>query len=167
METKKNRTKVLVCVLALVALVLFSLSGYAGKLEPNSPPGPTMKTLQEIYDAASGGIVEREGYTNHVLVNPSSTEDLVPVPAEKRFVLLKLFVFYTTGGVSHQWNLVTGSGRTILSGHIASTGTGGGTFMCDFPDRCIIVGPEDTMQFQNNDISHFEVNVIGYYYNVP
>ena len=46
METKK--TKVIVSVLALAALVVFSLSGYAGKLEPSAPPAPTMKTLDEI-----------------------------------------------------------------------------------------------------------------------
>ncbi len=48
METKQKRTKVVVSVLALAALVLFSLSGYAGKLEPGGPPQPTMKTLDEV-----------------------------------------------------------------------------------------------------------------------
>jgi parallel beta-helix repeat protein len=48
METRKKRTKVVVSVMALAALVVFSLSGYAGKLEPSAPPGPTMKTLDEV-----------------------------------------------------------------------------------------------------------------------
>lgn len=48
MEAKQKKIKVVVSVLALVALVLCSLSGYAGKLEPNAPPGPTMKTLDEV-----------------------------------------------------------------------------------------------------------------------
>ncbi len=48
MEAKQKKTTVVVSVLALVALVLCSLSGYAGKLEPSAPPGPTMKTLDEV-----------------------------------------------------------------------------------------------------------------------
>ena len=48
METKQKRTKVVVSVSALACLVVFSLSGYAGKLEPSAPPGPTMKTLAEV-----------------------------------------------------------------------------------------------------------------------
>ena len=48
METRNKRTKVVVSILALAALVIFSHSGYAGKLEPSGPPGPTMKTLDEV-----------------------------------------------------------------------------------------------------------------------
>jgi len=48
MKTKRNKTKVVVSVMVLSALVVFSLSGYAGKLEPSAPPGPTMKTLDEV-----------------------------------------------------------------------------------------------------------------------
>lgn len=48
METRKKRIKVVVSVLALAALVVFSLMVYAGDLEPSAPPGPTMKTLDEI-----------------------------------------------------------------------------------------------------------------------
>jgi len=48
METRQKRTKVVVSVSALACLVVFSLSGYAGKLEPSAPPGPTMKTLDEV-----------------------------------------------------------------------------------------------------------------------
>lgn len=48
METKRKRTRVVVSVFALAALVAFSLMVYAGDLEPSAPPGPTMKTLAEI-----------------------------------------------------------------------------------------------------------------------
>lgn len=48
METKQKKTKVVISVLALAALMAFSFSGYAGKLEPSAPPGPTMKTLDEV-----------------------------------------------------------------------------------------------------------------------
>ncbi|MHC4087242.1 MAG: right-handed parallel beta-helix repeat-containing protein [Planctomycetota bacterium] len=45
---KTGKTKVVVSMLALAGLVVFSLIGYAGNLEPSGPPGPTMKTLQEV-----------------------------------------------------------------------------------------------------------------------
>jgi len=48
METKQEKTKVTVSILALAALAIFSISVYAGKLEPSKPPGPTMKTLDEV-----------------------------------------------------------------------------------------------------------------------
>lgn len=64
MEVKIKRTKVVASVLALAALVIFSLTAGGGNLEPTSPPGPTMKTLDEIYTAASsggGGVCEVSG----------------------------------------------------------------------------------------------------------
>lgn len=45
---RKIRAKVVMSVLALAALVVCSLNGYAGKLEPSASPGPTMKTLDEV-----------------------------------------------------------------------------------------------------------------------
>ncbi len=48
METKQKKPKVVVSVMALAALVVFSLMVYAGDLEPSAPPGPTMKTLDEV-----------------------------------------------------------------------------------------------------------------------
>jgi parallel beta-helix repeat protein len=48
MQTEQNRAKVVVSALTLAALVVFSLISYAGSLEPSAPPGPTMKTLDEV-----------------------------------------------------------------------------------------------------------------------
>ncbi len=48
METKPRDAKVVVSVLAVAGLVVFSLMGYAGSLEPTGPPAPTMKTLDEV-----------------------------------------------------------------------------------------------------------------------
>ena len=48
METKDKRKRVAVSVLVLAALAAFSLMVYAGDLEPSGPPGPTMKTLDEV-----------------------------------------------------------------------------------------------------------------------
>jgi parallel beta-helix repeat protein len=48
METKRKSAKVAVSLLALVGLAVFSLFAVGGSLEPGAPPGPTMKTLDEV-----------------------------------------------------------------------------------------------------------------------
>jgi len=45
---KSKTTKLVVTVLALAGLVIFSVTGYAGSLQPAAPPAPTMKTLDEV-----------------------------------------------------------------------------------------------------------------------
>ncbi len=51
---KTTQTKVSVSVLALAGLLAFSLLAIAGSLEPGSPPGPTMHSLDEIYNSVAG-----------------------------------------------------------------------------------------------------------------
>ena len=48
METKRKSAKVVVSLLALAGLAVFSLFAVGGSLEPTAPPGPTMKTLDEV-----------------------------------------------------------------------------------------------------------------------
>jgi len=49
METKQKRRKVVVSLLALAGLLVFSLQAIGGgSLEPSAPPGPIMKTLDEV-----------------------------------------------------------------------------------------------------------------------
>jgi len=48
METKEKSTKVMLGILALAGLVWFCLTAGGGSLEPDAPPGPTMKTLAEV-----------------------------------------------------------------------------------------------------------------------
>ena len=48
METGKKRTRIVVSVLVMCGLMVFSLLAIAGNLEPSAPPGPTMKTLDEV-----------------------------------------------------------------------------------------------------------------------
>jgi parallel beta-helix repeat protein len=45
---KSRRTKVVASLFALASLLVFSLLALAGDLEPSGPPGPTMKTLQQV-----------------------------------------------------------------------------------------------------------------------
>lgn len=72
METRKKRTKVLVSVLALAALVVFSLTAGGGKLEPNAPPRPTMHTLEDIYNqVVSTGSEDGNSIPHHSQVEGS------------------------------------------------------------------------------------------------
>jgi len=48
METKRKSAKVVVSLLALAGLAVFSLFAVGGSLQPSAPPGPTMKTLDEV-----------------------------------------------------------------------------------------------------------------------
>ncbi len=48
METKRKSAKVAVSLLVLAGLLLFSLFAVGGSLQPSAPPGPTMKTLEQI-----------------------------------------------------------------------------------------------------------------------
>jgi len=50
---KENKTKIILSVLFLAGLVGLAMFAGAGNLEPNAPPGPTMHTLEDIYDLVS------------------------------------------------------------------------------------------------------------------
>ncbi len=53
MKNKQKRTLLSVGLMVLAALVLFSLTAGGGGLEPTSPPGPTMHTLEQLYNLTS------------------------------------------------------------------------------------------------------------------
>lgn len=72
METRKTKTKVVAAVLALAALCVFSLFAVGGNLEPNAPPGPTMHTLDEIYnEVTSAGPEDGDSIPHHSEVEGS------------------------------------------------------------------------------------------------
>jgi len=53
MKDKQKRTLLSVGLIGLSALVLFSLTAGGGSLEPTSEPGPTMHTLEQLYNLTS------------------------------------------------------------------------------------------------------------------
>jgi type VI secretion system secreted protein Hcp len=50
MRDKQKRAMLLVGAMGLVAMVMLCISAGGGNLEPSSPPGPTMHTLEEVYN---------------------------------------------------------------------------------------------------------------------
>ena len=156
METKGKRTQVLAGLLALVGLLLVWTLATAGDLEPNEPPAPTMKTLDEIYDAAAS-VSEREGYMKTVDIDPNSSYTFFTVPAGKQFVLLKLFVeqpmFLTSsGGLYIDWYTLP---NTPLPSCI------------DFPDRCVVINGGEMVEVSNPDLVYAgKATVLGYFYDV-
>jgi type VI secretion system secreted protein Hcp len=56
MKAKTTKIKIVAAVLFSTALVIISLSAGGGSLEPTAPPGPTMHTLEDIYNVVSAGV---------------------------------------------------------------------------------------------------------------
>ena len=172
MEKKEKGTRVVICVLVLAGLLLFSVFAPAGNLEPNAPPGPSMKTLQEIYDACSGGINEREGRTYYIQTSPNSSEDVLTVPGGKRFVLLKLHQWtHSVDTPLPYWRLEVNN-KLLLQGNINYDGKIGSDIINkathDFPDRCVVVDAGETLTFLNQHLSYtMNTTIIGYFYSVP
>ena len=55
MRIKNITAKLAVASVVVVGLVLITLNAGGGSLEPNAPPGPTMHSLEDIYQAVSSG----------------------------------------------------------------------------------------------------------------
>ena len=177
METKQKSTKVVVSLLALVGLVAFSLFAVGGSLEPNSPPGPTMKTLDELYDtivSASPSVSQKEGYTKYFLCPADANTTILTVPAGKRFVLRKLWVRRDLGSWEENW-AVNGGPNLYIQGSITYTKYTDGqdgrfdyALMYEFPEGCAVVeGPND-LTFTNYHTSlAYRTHFVGYSYDVP
>ena len=152
---EKRSTRVVVGILALAGLLGVWTLATAGDLEPNSPPGPTMKTLDEIYDAAAAGASEREGYISHIDTMPSSSTTLFVVPTGKKFVLLKMAL----GG----WQMyLTKNGGFLTGGeYIVAMDRG-----IDFPDRCVVLNEGDSLGIVNPHTSELKVMIVGYFFDI-
>ena len=158
METKHKSAKVMLGLLVLVGMGVFSLLAVGGSLEPNSPPGPTMKTLDEIYEAVIG-VSQREGHIINEYVPPSTTTDFLPVPPGKQFVLLKLYF--------ESPHLVLMKDSEELVGSTYFQNVSNGSTCEDFPDRCIVVEAGKTLKVENAHSSGWHATIVGYFCDVP
>jgi len=105
MKTKQKKTKTAVSVLVLAGLVVFALTAVGGNLEPSAPPGPTMKTLDEISAqiAALSSPVNKvvRGVINFNWAEPTSKtqEFSLSVDPNKSVVYLSDAVGYVSGNI--------------------------------------------------------------------
>jgi len=165
METKKAKTTMVAGLVALAGLLWLLTMATAGDLEPSGPPGPTMNTLDQIYNAATSGVSEREGYCTTVLEDGGSPTNILTVPAGKRFVLLRIYVQDLVEPPNHDgWKLEVDS-RVLIDGAIVNIK---GEKQFDFPDRCVALEADETLKLRTkNDAYEILMTVIGYYYNTP
>jgi hypothetical protein len=171
METKGKSMKVVTCILALAGLLGVLTLATAGNLEPNAPPGPTMKTLDEIYDAVIG-VSQREGYIGHFgLPADSNVVCFIDgiVPAGKQFVLLNLtFRYDDSANLRKAYLTVNGkflTGYPYLRSYTDTTSKI--QSYADFPDRCVVVNAGEMLKVVNNEPSALKVMIVGYFHNVP
>jgi len=168
METKDKRTKIAAGVLALAGLLSLLTLSTAGNLEPNAPPGPTMKTLDEIYDAVIG-VSQREGYIGHFALPAKSNVVCFIVQAGKQFVLLNL-TFRYDDSASRRKAYLTVNGN-FLTGYPYLRSYTDPTNMiqsyADFPDRCVVVNAGGTLKVVNDESSALKVMIVGYFHDVP
>lgn len=168
METKGKSMKVVTCILALAGLLGVLTLATAGNLEPNAPPGPTMKTLNEIYDAVIG-VSQREGYIGHFDLPDDSNVVCFIVPAGKQFVLLNL-TFRYDGSTSRRKAYLTVNGNFLTGYPYLRSYTDPVNMIqsyADFPDRCVVVNSGETLKVVNGESSALKVMIVGYFHNVP
>ena len=168
MEMKDKRTKIVVGVLALAGLLSLLTLVTAGNLEPSGLPGPTMKTLNEIYDAVIGSS-QREGYIGHFDIPATSNTVCFTVPAGKQFVLLNLTFRYSSASKKIAYLTVNDNfftGYPYLRSYTESV-TNYIQSYADFPDRCVVVNAGETLKVINDESSALKAMIVGYYHNVP
>ncbi len=162
---EKRNTNLVAALLVIIAVLGYGLIGKAGSLEPNDPPAPTMKTLQEIYDAViegSSGVSEREGVFENIDIGDGQQEPFLTVPDGKRFVLLKLMM------PDYRLHLMVDDEAYIHGYYFKYTLPAAmyGTYV-DFPDRCIVFDAGQVLEGYNYSGDTLSMAIVGYFYDVP
>lgn len=163
--------------IAVVAIVL--LIGYMAVANPGNsgePGHPMTSVLIGIQDAIWSLAEEpekpkKEWYYRQFEIEPTHNDSLFVVPAGRQFVLLRL---YSAPDTSHQtdWYLAANE-VSILDGSINKysfkAGAGiGYKFEHDFPDGCITVNTEETLNAVNNyPLGNLHIIVVGYFRDMP
>ncbi|MHC4621561.1 MAG: right-handed parallel beta-helix repeat-containing protein, partial [Planctomycetota bacterium] len=81
MNKKQKRKKVVASIVALAGLAAFSMIAFAGSLEPSAPPGPTMKTLDQVEPRIP------------------IAQDTTPGKPDSTFAIVKPGSYYLTGNI--------------------------------------------------------------------
>lgn len=142
METNQKKTKLVVSVLALAAILLFSLFAMAGNLEPSSPPGPTMKTLDQVQPATPVQSLSGSASAMYVINQPGSyyltgnisvaASGIRGIQVDCNNVTIDLCGFCISGPGKNQF----GSGDGIYADGVSSLAVTNGTIR-DFRGRGI------------------------------
>jgi len=161
----KNDAKV-VLIAGIIIMCILTIFSNAGDLNPSAPPGPTMKTLDEIYDAVnsiSSEVTEREGFCQWFSIGGLETVDLVQVPEGKCFVLLKVFL-WADGSLS-EWELKNND-TSIIHGPTVCEELPTLKTMLEFPDTCVKIGPGDVLRIWRRVNISMKIQVLGYFYDI-
>jgi hypothetical protein len=164
-KVKRNGWKV--AFLAVAALMCSHvLFGDAANWDPPGPPAPTMTSLDEIYNAMSPSISQRQGFAKHFHCPAAATTTILTVPSGKRFVLRKLQV----GMRAYEWE-ISGGPNLHIDARICYTkeDNAGDHFdlIWDFPDGCAVVDGPNDLTFTNTHTVAIDTHFVGYFYDVP
>jgi len=166
--------KTKITIVAVVVIILFV--GYTVMANPDNPGRSMVSALSGIQEAilslaGEPEEAEKEWYHQHFKIDPAQNDALFVVPADRQFVLKRLYAYPYKG--STLWHLAANE-ITILPGSIIKysyqTGTQGGItykFEHDFPDGCVTIDAEETLNTVNEDITSLDIVVIGYFRAMP
>ena len=165
----EEKAKIAVYLLIFVGLLGLWTIAAAGDLEPSGAPAPTMKTLDEIYDAAAGG-PQREGYIGHFDVSSGSNAVCFTVSAGKKFVLFKVVFHYSDSALRRRAYLTADdnflTGYPYLRFYSDSPSYIMQSF-ADFPDGCVVVSAGEVLKIVNDESYPLNAMVVGCFYDVP
>ncbi len=115
---KKTKTNLVVTLVFLLVFLIIAAINQAGILEPNSPPGPTMKTLDDISAEISQnspikkvvrGVIEYT-WDQSTVQNQSFSP---PVDPNKSVVYLSEAMGYPVGGITE--STISRNGACLIS----------------------------------------------------
>jgi hypothetical protein len=137
-------TRVMAVLLAFAGLMVYGMLVMAGDVEPTAPPGPTMRTLDDIYNAVTASGPQREPFFQEINIASwgySAKKGIVTMPAGKKLVILKMCVTH------YDWRIATCTGTcnleyqftTVLNGSTFDGFSDSVQYIHDFPDGCVTV----------------------------
>ncbi len=155
----------------ILTIIIVLLVAYAVMASPG-PGRSIMSALSGIQDAILVSVepeAEKEWYFDHFKVGQSHNDSLFVVPIGRQFVVRRIYAM-PDWKLSLDWHLA--ADRSLLvdgSINLVGTGTGGHiyNFKHDFPDNCLTVDSEETLNAVNDGTGTLTMTIIGYFKNMP